>query len=304
MKLVTAGRSFLDIDAYAGCIAYAELLRRQGQEAVAYSTAPLNESVPASLRGLDVQFATTCFVKEDDTFVIIDVSEPDFLEKTLVIDQVEEVIDHHLGFEKYWSEKKGVYVDIGFIGAACTLVYERWVESNEIDAMSASVARLLAAGILDNTLNLKASVSTIRDRSALEHLMEIAGVGSSWIAQYFTECEQQIYADISNALKSDTKIMEFKEFKKGPLAVGQLVVWDGTRALEKRHELVDAIRNVGSDWFINIVDIQEGQSHFITSDTDVRAWLQKILDTPIENAISSVGKLWLRKEINKADLDY
>lgn len=30
MKIVTSGLKFLDIDAYAGCIAYAELLRLKG----------------------------------------------------------------------------------------------------------------------------------------------------------------------------------------------------------------------------------------------------------------------------------
>ncbi len=50
MRIVTSGSRYLDIDAYAGIIAYAELLQRQGQSAQAASAAPWNESIPAKVR--------------------------------------------------------------------------------------------------------------------------------------------------------------------------------------------------------------------------------------------------------------
>ena len=47
--LVTAGSTYLDIDAYACAVAMAELLRLEGYEALAYSTATANYSVVPSL---------------------------------------------------------------------------------------------------------------------------------------------------------------------------------------------------------------------------------------------------------------
>lgn len=49
MRVVTSGSAYLDIDAYACCIAYAELLNRQGIEARAVSSAPLNFSICKSV---------------------------------------------------------------------------------------------------------------------------------------------------------------------------------------------------------------------------------------------------------------
>lgn len=52
MKIVTSGRKYLDIDAYASMIAYRELLRVLGEDVVAVSTALLNQSVPKMIRDL------------------------------------------------------------------------------------------------------------------------------------------------------------------------------------------------------------------------------------------------------------
>lgn len=50
MKIVTSGAPYMDIDAYGGCVAYAELLRILGSHARAVSTAPLNESISKTVR--------------------------------------------------------------------------------------------------------------------------------------------------------------------------------------------------------------------------------------------------------------
>ena len=51
MKVVTSGSAYLDIDAYACCIAYAELLNLQGVDARAVSSAPLNASISKTVLG-------------------------------------------------------------------------------------------------------------------------------------------------------------------------------------------------------------------------------------------------------------
>ena len=49
MKIVTSGSRYIDIDAYASCIAYANLLNLKGIEAKAVSTAKINESITPNL---------------------------------------------------------------------------------------------------------------------------------------------------------------------------------------------------------------------------------------------------------------
>ena len=48
-KIITAGSTYLDIDAYACMVGLSELLQLRGENVIAYSTAPCNYSVCKSL---------------------------------------------------------------------------------------------------------------------------------------------------------------------------------------------------------------------------------------------------------------
>ena len=78
---VTAGSAYLDIDAYAWMVAMAELMQLKGENAFAYSTAPCNYSVCQSL--IDdariLKSLPTDFDIDNTKYIIVDVSDPDFL---------------------------------------------------------------------------------------------------------------------------------------------------------------------------------------------------------------------------------
>lgn len=305
MKIVTAGLKFLDIDAYAGCVAYAELLRLKGEEALASSSAAMNESITQTIRSWRVPFSESYDVKNEDTFIIVDVSEPEYLEKSVQLDRVEEVIDHHVGFEEFWRERIGDRADIEFIGAACTLVYERWVDAGLLSEMSENAARLLMSGILDNTLNFKASVTTQRDKDAYRALRDIANLPSDWAAQYFGECEESIFRDIHGALKNDSKMMQFKNIDAGSIAVGQLAIWNAQRVINEYRTSVEQTMVTFSDtWFVNIVSIGEGRSYFLSSDGVVEDWVSEVLGVQFADGLAMANRLWLRKEIFRQDQSY
>lgn len=302
MKIVTSGLKFLDIDAYAGCVAYAELLNLQGIEAAPFSSATINESVTQTIRSWQTPLLTTYNPSSRDSFVLIDVSEPEFLEKAVDINRVEEVIDHHIGYETFWEERLGSKANIEFIGAACTQVYESWIKAELFDQMSEISARLLISGILDNTLNFKAGITTKRDHQAYEALLKIANLPSNWTALYFQECEESIFADIAGALINDTKTMRLKKLDSDKVAFGQLVIWDANRAINKYRDVIERTMDSQSDdWFINAVSISDGQSFFLASNDNVITWAEKILDVTFNNSLALADKLWLRKEIIKAD---
>lgn len=303
MKIVTSGKTFLDIDAYGGCVAYAELLNIQGEKAVAFSSAPLNESITTTARSWNVAFSDDYEAATEDTYILIDVSEPEFIEKTADIERVEEVIDHHVGYEDFWRERIGDKTDIEFIGAACTQVYERWEKAGLLIKMSKESAGLLVSGILDNTLNFKAGVTTDRDRTAFANLLKIAGLDEQWAAQYFTECQDTILGDLRNALINDTKLMGFQKLSVERIAFGQLVVWDAGQIVAEHMDDIQVTMAALSDaWFVNLVSIKEGRSYFLTNDSVVRDWAESILCVAFEGNIAEAERLWLRKEIVKQDL--
>lgn len=303
MKVVTSGSPYIDIDGYGGCIAYAELLRLQGKEAIAASNAIWNESITASVRAWGGELRTQYHSRPGDTFVLIDVSEPTFFDKFVRQDAVSEVIDHHPGFETYWQERLGDKAIIDFIGAACTLVYEQFVAAGKLDVMGQTSARLLLTGILDNTLNFKAHVTTDRDKKAYNQLMRRANLAADWPAQYFGECQQAITADLETAIKNDVKSM--KHIKGLPDWLGQLVVWDAATLLEKYSpQIIDIMRAhaVSGAWAMNVVSISEGKNYLLADDEAVQASLAKILNTSFRDGLAVTDRLWLRKEIMKAAL--
>ena len=303
MKIVTSGLAFLDIDAYAGIVAYAELLQSQGNETVAYSSATMNGSIPPTVRSWDVPLLTTYTPVENDTFIVIDVSEPHYLDKIVNVDQVEEVIDHHLGNEAFWEKRIGSKATIEFVGAACTQVYEKWAKTGFADKMSRTSARLLISGILDNTLNFKAKVTTIRDHIAYNELMKIAELPTDWTARYFKECEDAIFSDIQESLINDTKIMQFPNLSLNELLVGQLVIWDAERAISEYRDIIEStMSRKSNEWFVNIVSIKDGTSLLLASGSIVKSWLEETLSVEFKGGLAQADRLWLRKEIMKQSM--
>ena len=161
-SILTAGSTYLDIDAYASMVAMAELLRLQGENAIAYSEALANYSVcPTLVEEGDVLSHLPAEIdREKAKYIIVDVSDPAYLGASVPLDQVIKVYDHHTGFESYWQEKIGDGAKISFIGAAATLIYEEWQKAGLTHKMRPHTAKLLLAAILDNTLNLTSTNTT------------------------------------------------------------------------------------------------------------------------------------------------
>ena len=123
MIVVTSGSKYIDIDAYASCIAYANLLNLKGKEAKAVSSAKMNESIPASLLKLNIGLDNYKPSNEDE-FVIIDVSNKAYFDKIVNEDKIIEVIDHHVGYEEYWRNKLQDKAKIEFLGSVATVIVE------------------------------------------------------------------------------------------------------------------------------------------------------------------------------------
>lgn len=299
MKIVTTGAAYIDIDSYGGCIAYAELLNLQGISARAASLVLPNSSVTPSLRAIGKTISAEK-PHQDDEYIVIDISDPHFLDPMVDVDSVVEVIDHHPGHEEYWQEKLGNIAQIELVGAACTQIFERWEKAGKLTDMDAGTARLLAAGILDNTLNFTAKITTGRDHHAYAELSRIAGLDISFADQYFSECQESIEADLISALKNDTKKMD-KPYV--PEYWAQLVVWDAKALLEKDFPvIVNTLRTFGEKWGLNLISISESKSYCVAESPEVQENFKELFGIHFENSVSEPFAMMLRKEILKAAL--
>ena len=297
ITIITAGSNYLDIDAYACSIAMAELLRLKGINAVAYSDAPCNYSVCPSLMSKG-QLVTSlpCEVEEKAEYIIVDVSDPDYLKDNVPLDSVVEVYDYHVGFEEYWSSRIGGGSHIEFIGAAATLIYREWKKAGLEDKMSRSSALLLIAAILDNTLNLTSSNTTSEDREVFEELCRRENIGEEWCAAYFAEVQKSVEADLENALFNDLK--RITDNKILPACMAQLCVWDAGSIIKKLPEIRHYFGG-NDDWMLNIIDIKHRCGYFVSDDCDCRKGLEEIFGVRFESGVARSPVPYLRKEIIK-----
>jgi inorganic pyrophosphatase/exopolyphosphatase len=296
MHIITAGYPFIDIDAYGAMVGYADLATMQGQPTRAATSSKLNESIPQSLRALHAPVEVGYRPQPGETFALVDVSDPKAMDPIVNPERIIEIIDHHSGFESYWRP----YVkqlNIEMIGACCTQIYERWARFGLLDAMSPRTATLLAAGILDNTLNFQAHITTPRDREAYRDLQGIARLPATWAASYFADCQQGIESNLEEAIKNDTKIVEFRG-QPNVYAVGQIVIWDAQSII---NDHIDTIKRVVSSiqptWFMNVVSIKGDRSYFVCTDPGIQSWLSALLGVKFSGNIAPADRLWLRKEI-------
>lgn len=297
--LITAGSTYLDIDAYACMVAMAELLTLQGVRAIAYSTAPCNYSVCSLLteEGEIVRELPLDFDGNGASYIIVDVSDPDFLEDSVPLDQVSEVYDHHVGFESYWCKKIGSGAHIEFIGAAATLIYREWKKAELQDKMKRSTALLLIAAILDNTLNLTSSNMTNEDVEAFRALCAYSGVGDEFRAMYFSEVQKSVELDLKNSMFGDIKIV--RDNSVLPPIVAQLCVWNAESILARLREIRGWFAPFGEPWMINIIDLSRDCSYFVCEEEHMQKKLESVFGIRFKFGIAQTTEPYLRKQLIK-----
>lgn len=296
--IITSGRKYIDIDAYASMIAYRELLKViSDNNIIASTTAILNQSVPPLILNLRYSLDRPTD-NENNEYILLDVSNPDFFDEQVRLGKIIEIIDHHTGFEQYWAKYPNIKTQIEFIGSVCTLVYEKIIQSRHVEILDTDLCKLLVAGILDNTLNLKASITTDRDRSACNELLRPGKVPEDFYKEYFSACEAEITKDFEKAIKDDLKIE-----KAGilPEVIGQMIVLNlDNFDQEKMNEIFAAY----PEWMMNDILLEEGKSYIYFGGDSVGQRLEQLFDKKCgSDNLLVLDKFLLRKQIMKKARD-
>ncbi|WP_434589675.1 DHH family phosphoesterase [Pseudomonas sp. R4-83] len=300
MRVVTSGSAYLDIDAYACCIAYAELLNCLGVAARAVSSAPLNASIPLRLK-INGDSLDDYLPKATDEFVLVDVSDYHHFDPLVVLDQVVEVIDHHPGYERYWERRLGSAADIRPIGACATQVFQRWESTDLLPKISQQSAALLATAILDNTLNFTGQMTNARDVQAYAVLARLANLSAGWPEQYFIECQAVVESDLGAALAADLKQM--KPETQLPQAFAQMTVWDADTLLQKHRSAIHRwMAEQCDDWLLNLISIRDRKSCLLAESLVSQHKLSSLLSLHWHTGMAVLEPSMLRKELLKLGL--
>lgn len=297
MIIVTSGARYIDIDAYAGIIAYAKLLNLKGENAIAYSSSPLNESVTNSIRNSKYTISNQINLTDNDEFIILDVSDPDFFDKSVDMARIIQIIDHHYGFEDYWNSKSNVDTIIEKIGSVATIIFELYEKENLLEDLDKDMCLLLMSAILDNTLNFKAKVTTSRDIEAYKKLEKLSNSNFNYAEFYFNECENEINKNLKEAILNDTKLDNSSG--KVPPVFSQLTVWDASSILDDINLIYESLNSFKKPWLMNLISLKDGKSYLISNDDNIKFNLKITFNCNFSNDIAILPDVWLRKEIIK-----
>ena len=293
MVVITVGKNYIDIDGYASCLAYRELLKMNEVDAKFVSNSVLNYGITDSL--LDLPFQIDDYqINSEDKFIILDLSDKSFFPDFVKEDNIIELIDHHPGFENYWENKLGSHAIIEKIGAVATIIVEKYEQYNMLNKMNKDIAKLLMAAILDNTLNFTAQITKERDLIAYKKLEQITQE-YNFASLYFSECQNVIENNLRLSIINDLKIQKVNEYL--PEVLGQLTIWDVTKLLEQINIIKETMNNYGDKWAINIISLKENKSYIIYSKDDIAINISKLFNCICEDDMLIIQPGKLRKEI-------
>ena len=291
-----------DLDGVACAYAYSKLLNKiySGNEYTAgiYGQAQ-NEALflldkfqindVLSLNPVDISF---------DEFIIVDASDTKGMPAVIRPQDVIEIVDH-----RETNKAREIFhrakLDIELVGAAATLIFEKFQEmKQDIDFDS---ALLLYGAIFSNTLNLKNNVDN-RDLTAVTTLEEILRIRISEpkdIVDEMFQCKTKyIEENLEECIRSD-----FKHFDDG-LGVAQLEGFDMFKIITEHYSyikgILDSVRNEFKldKVFLTAADIRNGYNIFLAINNETAELLTDKMNIEFDvKGIAKSDRLYLRKQI-------
>lgn len=288
MKLVTAYEC-PDLDGVACAIAYAEFLNKGKEESAPVLFGTPHQEAQFVMKKLGIALPEE---QQGDVWVLVDCSELEGLPKHVDPQKVVEIIDHRKAHQAEQFPNAKVQVEL--VGAAATLIAEKFYKNIEISAESAS---LLYLAIASNTINFKATVTTERDKIMAEWLQTQTNISQEFVQKMFA-AKSKISMPIYETCAAD-----FGTWKKQKLGIVQLEILHVQKFLQKhREELENALERLRKEEslqyiFLTLIDLAEGYNTFLVIDENTQRILSQALAVTFTKGVATRDGILMRKQI-------
>lgn len=183
--------------------------------------------------------------------ILVDHNEPDQSIPGLDQSELLEILDHHrLGDVETRSP---VSIRMEPVGSTNTIVASMFFEHGVIP--SKSLAGLIAAGIISDTVMFKSPTCTEKDKRMAHRMAEIAGIQLETLGvEIFSAA-----SDIAKKTPYELLMNDYKEFSIGErkMAVGQVTCMDIQELCEKEAELIAEMRELMENKGLNMMLFME-----------------------------------------------
>lgn len=169
-SVFVVGHKSPDGDSVMSALAYAHLMHQLGYNAVAKMVGKANNETAFAARVFEIELPQVLAeVKPGERLILMDHSDYAQAVDGVRDARILQVIDHH-GIGDI-AESKLLYAKYMPVGSTCSIVYTSYRELGV--EVTPDVAKILFAGILSDTLNLKKVTVTDVDRSIYEELLGV-----------------------------------------------------------------------------------------------------------------------------------
>ncbi len=286
-----------DLDGVSGAIAYAELLRATGTDAVAAFIGTLQDEPEYMFTRFS--FPRPALVSNANDFervILIDASDPNDLEGTIAPEKVVEIIDHRAVGNARAFPHAAVHIEL--VGAAATLVTERCMRSGV--KVSEGSALLLQGGIISNTLNFRGSMTTDRDRKAAAWLARMAALPEQFWRELFMAKSDLTGRKLAERIRGD-----FSWFVLGGTRVGIAEIeMIGARKLvdERSDEIVRVLEEIKRERSLdlilqNTIELEDMESFLVTAEPETQRLLERALGVRFSGVVAERPEALMRKQI-------
>lgn len=232
-----------------------------------------------------------------DKFILADASDMKGMPEVVRAEDVVEIIDHreiHNAYELF----PNAIIQIEKVGAAATLIFEKFKEKNIVPDLNTTI--LLLGAIYSNTLNFMSGIVNQRDKDAVQLLKENykSEISASLIEEMFLYKSEYAGNNLEEVIISDSKY-----FDNG-LCIAQLEGYDFDKIVEvKLLEIKEILRNLKSKYkskyiFLTIADIKNNHNIFIAIDNESEKLLENNLGVAFNiKEVAYNNELLLRKQL-------
>ena len=224
--------------------------------------------------------------------ILVDHNEASQSIKGLETANIVEIIDHHrLGALKTILP---IYLDIEPLGSTCTIVYKQFMKYNI--KPTETVAKVLLAGLISDTVILKSPTTTKTDIEVAEDLTKLANVNLNEFAEKMFSSMGGLTADVANEkIESDFKIYAENGISVGIGQCEVVTLRDLNNYKDAYLKTLDEVRMKNSlDWaMLMITDVIKETSVLLTTDFKLNKNIQY---RKIENNVYDMPGVLSRKK--------
>ena len=297
MKQIVTSYINPDLDGTASMYAYAEYLNKTGSEGNYYIAGIPQKEVNIVCNMFDIKLEGEEKLEQNERITIVDTNNLTYV-PFIKPDNIIEIIDHHPKSEDI-KKLTNTKIQIEMLGAVATLIAEKFKE-NEI-SISRNAAILLYYGIISNSVNLKAKVTTKKDIEMTKWLSkQCKEINQEKIKEIFT-----LKSRIQGDLKKEMEVEIPFDYQDKKIIIGQLEIVEVATFLDEYETQIETIlANVKKEKnvdmiFINCIDILNGYSTFVAFDKQTKQELNKLFQLEFQENRAILKEIMMRKEIFK-----